>query len=182
MQQNLYYLGFEYDVADKIFKYKAPDDIAKNQEIKQKWKGDKNATRTVFSARYWSKGDLYYCTHLAYSIEVKDFDDDWFICITPTWSVTINGHKKSRIGYKKVIQKKKMERNQAVYNHLRFLKYKLTYRDLFTIDYPFITFHALQQFTTQQVIDEEDWLNNELLDFENNLQDIEAPQDIKNED
>jgi hypothetical protein len=203
LQQILYKLKFEWDKEDKIFRYKLPEKhkfeidslwIAKslekekgfnykgkNLEHKEKWKGDKDATRTVFKSKYWEKGKVYYCTHFAFSVDIVDFDSQYFLCLNPTWLVTINGNRKSKIGYKKVSQLKKLERNKSVYNHLRFISYKLMYRDLFTQSYPFIQFQNLLTLEIDKVIDEDTWLKVASEEEKEILQDKEEPNDIKDE-
>lgn len=204
LQQILYKLNFEWDKKDKIFKYKLPDkhkfeienlSIAKssssnqkgfsfkgkNLQHKERWKGDKEAKRTVVKSNYWEKGQLYYCTHFAFSIDIMDFNDEYFLCINPTWAVTINGNRKSKVGYKKVSQLKKLERNKSVYNHLRFISYKLMHRDLFTMDYPFIHFQSLLSLEVDKIIDEDTWLGIASEDEKEILQDKEEPNDIEYE-
>lgn len=181
LQHILYKLRFEWDREDKIFKYMVPLPIDKSFEHKEKWKGDKQAKRTVFKSKYWEKGNIYYCTHFASSIDIVDFDSQYFLSINPTWLVTINGHRKSKIGYKKVSQLKKLERNKSVYNHLRFLSYKLMYEDLFTQSYPFIQFQNLLKFEIDKVIDEDAWLKVASEEEKETLQDMEEPNDIKDE-
>ncbi|TXK37900.1 DUF4365 domain-containing protein [Pontibacter qinzhouensis] len=182
MQQVLYKQKFEWDVEDKLFRYIAPNPIEGNFEKKESWVGTKQAKRTVFKARYWDKGKFHYCTHFAFSIDIKDFGDRWYLCINPTWAVTVNGQRKSKVGYKKVSQLKKLERNSSVYNHLRFITYKLTYRDFFTRDYPYLQFHQLASFKTDIMLDEKGWLNTETEEESKLLRDIEAPIDIRDED
>jgi hypothetical protein len=203
LQQILYKLRFEWDSEDKIFKYILPEKhkfeidnltIAKslenekgfnykgkNLEHKEKWKGDKEAQRTVVKSNYWEKGKVYYCTHFAFSIDIVDFDNQYFLCLNPTWLVTINGNRKSKIGYKKVSQLKKLERNKSVYNHLRFISYKLMYSDLFTKNYPFIQFQNLLKLKIDKVIDEDAWLKVASEEEKETLQDKEEPNDIKDE-
>ncbi len=203
LQQILYKLKFEWDREEKIFVYKLPEKhkseidnlkIAKsleeekgfsykgkNLEHKEKWKGDKEAQRTVVKSNYWEKGKVYYCTHFAFSVDIVDFDNQYFLCLNPTWLVTINGNRKSKIGYKKVSQLKKLERNKSVYNHLRFISYKLMYRDLFTQDYPFVQLENLLELEIDKVIDEDTWLKVASEEEKEILQDTEEPNDIKDE-
>ncbi len=182
LQQLLYKLDFIWDNEDKYFRYNYTKEIDKDIIHKERWVGNKSAKRTVFKTKYWEKGKIYYCTHFAFETETVDFNDNWYICISPTWAVTINGYKKSRIGYKKVSDKKKLERNNAVYNHIRFIKFKLKYRDIFTKDYPFIEFIDFETFKTDKVIDEDLWLNSENSEEQQLLADTEKPEDIRNEE
>jgi hypothetical protein len=182
LQQLLFKLDFVWDNEDKYFKYNYKKTIDKDIDFKERWVGSKSAKRTVFKAKYWEKGKIFYCTHFAFETETIDFDSIWYLCISPTWAVTINGNRKSQIGYKKVRDKKKLERNTSVFNHLRFVKYKLKYRDMFTNNYPFLEFVDLVSFTTENVIDENLWMKSENVEELQLLSDEENPSDISNED
>lgn len=182
LQQVLFKLDFVWDNEDKYFKYHYHKSIDKDIIFKERWVGSKSAKRTVFKAKYWEKGKIFYCTHFAFEVETVDFDNSWFLCISPTWAVTINGNRKSKIGYKKVRDKKKLERNTSVFNHLRFIKYKLKYRDMFTNSYPFIDFVDLVSFKSETVIDEQLWMKSENVEELQLLTDDEKPIDINNED
>lgn len=182
LQQLLFKLNFIWDNEDKYFKYNYNKPIDKDIDFKERWVGNKSAKRTVFKAKFWEKGQIFYCTHFAFETETVDFDKNWYLCINPTWAVTINGNRKSQIGYKKVRDKKKLERNTSVFNHVRFIKYKLKYRDMFTNNYPFIEFVDLESFTTENVIDESLWMKSENVDELQLLTDDENPIDISNED
>jgi hypothetical protein len=182
MQQLLYKLDFIWDNEDKHFRYNFKGTIDKDIDHKERWVGNNSAKRTVFKSKFWEKGKLFYCTHFAFETETVDFDNSWYLCISPTWAVTVNGYKKSQIGYKKVRDKKKLERNTSVYNHLRFIKYKLKYRDMFSNNYPFIEFIDLETFTTTNVIDESLWMKSENIEELQLLVDEENPIDFKNED
>jgi hypothetical protein len=102
------------------------------------------------------------------------------LCVRPTWTVSINGGRKSRVSYKSVKALKKLERNKSVYNHLRFITYKLAYRDLFAKAYPFINFNELASFPTERIIDEEEWLRHEDEDESTLLGDSEEPTELDN--
>ena len=182
LQQLLYKINFIWDNDDKHFRYNYTKEIEDDIIHKESWVGNNAAKRTVFKSKYWEKGNLYYCTHFAFETETFDFNENWFLCINPTWSVTINGYKKSKIGYKKVSDKKKLERNNAVYNHIRFIKYKLTYIDMFTIVYPFLEFSDFVTFKTDVIIDEDLWMNTENIEEQRLMSDMENPEDTINED
>ncbi len=203
LQQILFKLNFIWDRDDKIFKYMLPEKhkfeienlmIAKsleaekgfnykgkNLEHKESWKGDKFAQRTVIKSNYWEKGRVYYCTHFAFELDIMDFGNEYYLCINPTWLVTINGNRKSKIGYKKVSQLKKLERNKSVFNHLRFITYKLLYRDLFNAGYPFINFQNILKLEINKTIDESSWVATEEQEEKELLQDKEEPKDIDDE-
>jgi Domain of unknown function (DUF4365) len=180
LKQHLYKLNFEWDVDDNVFRYIAPKPITKNIDIKEQWTGLKRATRTVFKAKYYEENKVYYCQHFAFAADFKDFGNEWFLCIRPTWTVSINGGRKSRVSYKTVKALKKLERNKSVYNHLRFITYKLTFQDLFHKNYPFILFNDLAKFQTDKIIDEHEWLKFEDEEESSLLADVEEPTEIQN--
>ena len=179
LKQHLYKLNFEWDKDDNVFRYIAPKNLTDKMEVKEQWTGLKKATRTVFKANYYAENKVYYCQHFAFAADFKDFSGKWFLCIRPTWTVSINGGRKSRVAYKTVKALKKLERNKSVYNHLRFITYKLTYRDLFQGEYPFILFQNLAKFSTDRIINENEWLKSEDEEETSLLVDSEEPTEIQ---
>lgn len=179
LKQHLYKLNFEWDMDDNVFRYIAPQNLSDKMEIKEHWTGIKKAKRTVFKAKYYAENKVFYCQHFAFAADFKDFGGKWFLCIRPTWTVSINGGRKSRVSYKTVKALKKLERNKSVYNHLRFITYKLNYRDLFQDEYPFILFQNLAKFPTDRIIDENEWLKLEDEEETSLLFDNEEPNDIE---
>lgn len=181
LQQMLFKIGYEWQYEEELFRVIAPLILKDKLVIQQGWKGDKKATRTVFKANYYAKFNVFYCQHFAFSIDIKDFNDDWFLCINPSWTVSINGKQKSQVSHKRVKALKRLERNKSVYNHLRFIAYELSYRDLFIPEYPFLSFQGLEKSETDKVIDEAEWLRTEESDELNVLKDSEEPSEIQDE-
>lgn len=169
LQQMLFKLGYEWQPDEELFRVIAPLPLNDKAVIEEKWKGDKKATRTIFKANFSEKVKRYYCQHFAFSVIVKDFDDEWFLCINPDWTVSINGRQKSQVSHKKVKVLKRLERNKSVYNHLRFIAFKLIHGDLESIEHPllaapkyrFLEFHHLENAAIDKVIDDKDWLHKE---------------------
>lgn len=180
LKQHLYKLNFEWDIDENIFRYIAPKPITKNIEIKEQWTGLKKARRTVFKAKYYEENKKFYCQHFAFAADFKHFGNKWFLCIRPTWTVSLDGGRKSLVSYKSVKALKKLERNKSVYNHLRFITYKLTYQDLFHKNYQFILFNDLARFQTDKIIDENEWLKFEDEEEISLLIDAEEPTEIQN--
>lgn len=179
LKQHLYKLNFEWDMDDNVFRYIAPKNLTDKMEVKEQWTGLKKAKRTVFKANYYAENKVYYCQHFAFAADFKDFGGKWFLCIRPTWTVSINGGRKSRVAYKTVKALKKLERNKSVYNHLRFITFKLTYRDLFQGEYPFVLFQNLAKFPTDRIINENEWLKSEDEEETSLLVDNEEPTEIQ---
>ena len=97
VQQHLYKLGYEWQPEETLFRVIAPNVLEDKLEIKQGWEADKKATRTIFKSNYYEKFNVFYCQHFAFSIDIKEFDNEWFLCINPTWTVSINGKRKSQV-------------------------------------------------------------------------------------
>lgn len=174
---------FEWISEEGIFRFIAPEKLSNKLEIKEKWKGAKTASRTVLKVSLSEKTKRFYCTHFAFEADFKEFNGDWYICINPTWAVSIDGKQKSRLAYKEVSKKKKLERNQSVLNHLRFIVYQLIYRDMFTYYYQHILFDKLDCFIVEQVIHDSAWIKAEDKEELQHLEDGEAPNEneFKNE-
>jgi len=181
VQQILYKAGYEWRPDEELFRVIAPFPVNKNKELKQTWTGDKKAERTVFKAKYYEKTTKYYCQHFAFSIDIKEFNNEWFLCINPTWTVSIDGKQKSKVAYKTVKAMKRLERNKSVYNHLRFIVYQLSYTDLFRFAYPYLSFDGLEKFETDVIIDEIEWLKSEEAEEIAVLTDLEEQTANKNE-
>jgi hypothetical protein len=190
LQQMLFKLGYEWKPDEELFRIIAPDIIKDLVEIKEEWKDEKKATRTLFKAKFYEKFKVHYCQHFAFSITVKSFNDDWYLCINPDWTVSIDGGRKSQVSHKTVKALKKLERNKSVYNHLRFIAFKLTHGDLYSFEhpllappkYPFLEFHNLEKAMIDKVIDDKEWLHKEDADEKKKLEDIDASESESEEE
>lgn len=176
VQQHLYKAGYEWRKDEELFRVIAPAPLKHGLELKQSWTGDKKAERTVFKAKYYEANQKHYCQHFAFSIDVRRFGEEWFLCINPTWTVSIDGKQKSSVAYKTVKAMKRLERNKSVYNHLRFVVFQLTDSTLFRPAYPFLSFIGLENFETDFVIDEGEWLRTEEKDEIKFLEDLEEQE------
>lgn len=177
VQQTLYKRGYEWRREEELFRFRAPDSLTDGLKERRSWKVEKRATRTVFKAKYYEKNKVFYCQHFAFSIDVKDFDNEWFLCINPTWTVSINGKQKSKVAHKTVKAMKGLERNRSVFNHLRFIAYELRFVNLYTPAYRFIDFHDLVTEQTNRVIDDAEWLRTESAEDAEILSDVEEMQE-----
>lgn len=181
VQQILYRRGYEWRRDEELFRVIAPLTLKDNLKSKRTWQLGKKATRTVFKAKYYEKFNVFYCQHFAFSIDVKDFGDNWYLCINPTWTVSINGKKKSLVAHKTAKALKRLERNKSVFNHLRFVVHQLTFTDLYTHAYDFLQFRDLETESTSKVIDDIRWLKKESQEEAELSQDIEERLEDPNE-
>jgi hypothetical protein len=89
--------------------------------------------------------------------------------LTPEWFITFpardgSGLRKSKFGHTRISYIKRLERNQAVFNHLKFITYKLSFGDsttLFRERYKFLTFGRLKSFESYPMVTDDDWLKKE---------------------
>ena len=150
--------GIEWFGKKKIFRFANNYDNPSEKRIK--WKGKKEATKTVISAIRYKKDNHIICfRNLAFHCAFINIDSKWYIVINPTWSFTNTyGYKQSRFEPYYMSGIKRMENNKSVYNYYRFFGYYLAYNDLFTKPYPFISIHPISPLTLLPRIDEIKWL------------------------
>ena len=109
---------------ERVFVFLPETVELKRREIN--WYGKVNAKRTVFEAYKKKKSEgISYCKHLAFKTFYRRYEEKWFIEIVPTWYISYDGYNKSRFGYEKIKFFKRLERNQSVFNHLKFITYFL---------------------------------------------------------
>jgi hypothetical protein len=124
-----------------------------------KWKGKKEATKTViFEMINKKEGHIICYRSLAFRASFDSFDSKWFVVINPTWSFTNpGGYHPSRFESSYMSGLKRMENNNSIYNYFRFFGYYLSFVDLFTADYPYIKIRQAKSFTFSPSIDEKVW-------------------------
>jgi hypothetical protein len=109
---------------ERMFRFRPPKLI---RSRKVTWKNKKAATRTVVK-EVWNK-DKTQITHfqqLSFRIQSFLSESTWFLAITPTWSYTYNGYQTHKFESDLITQKKKLESNNAVYQHFMFISYCLS--------------------------------------------------------
>jgi len=180
LKQKLFKMKIEWFHEDSIFAFMPQEENYKTR--KEKWHGRKDVTREVFVAkRSASDPDkIYYCRHLAFACKFELLDDRWYLSITPDWFITYLAKddklRKSKFGYEKVAKLKRLEKNQSVFNHLKFLVYKLKYGDpetLFRRGYPFLSFGKLVSFESYPKVTDLDWLKKEKKAAQNSMRDTQ---------
>jgi hypothetical protein len=178
--RKLHHLNIKYYSNSGVYVYMQKDDNSLKRQ--ERWHSKNDATRTVFEMKMNKKDSskVFYCKHLALCANFYDFDGKWFVCISPEWFITFDGKKESYYGYKQISYLKKKERNNQVFNHLKFIVYQLKQKvqdDLFTksFDYKFLTFKSLDNVLAYPALDDNNWYQNESNASKSLLLDTETP-------
>lgn len=164
--RKLHHMNIKYYKDKGMYVYMAEDEkLAKRLE---RWHGKNDATRTVFEAKMKKKDEtqIFYCKHFAFRTNFYDFDNKWYVAISPEWFITYDGKKESFYGYKQISYLKKKERNNQVFSHLKFITHQLNKRlkdDLFNtqFDYKFLTFKSLESVVAYPALNDDSWYQNE---------------------
>lgn len=124
-----------------------------------KWKGKKEATKTViFEMMNKKEGHIICFRSLAFRASFESFDDKWYLVLNPTWSFTNpGGYQESRFEPDYMSGIKRLENNNAIYNYFRFFGYYLSYFDLFTKDYPHLKIKSASSFQFSPRLEEKVW-------------------------
>jgi hypothetical protein len=149
--------GIEWFHKRGIFRF-ANNQIAPKQK-KMKWKGKKEATKTViFEMMNKKEGHIICFRSLAFRASFESFDEKWFLVVNPTWSFTNpGGYKPSRFESAYMSGIKRLENNNAIYNYFRFFGYYLSYFDLFTKEYPYLKIGTATSFSFSPKLEEKVW-------------------------
>jgi Domain of unknown function (DUF4365) len=122
-------------------------------------------SREVF--RGYPIDDPYYYRHSAFEGHFRRFEGDWFLQITPTYYFSYNGYDEDRNADVYLGGIKRLERNDAVAGQLlmwaEFLGPK---GDLFTPEYPHLSFGHLAFFEASAGIDDAVWTAREVVSDE----------------
>jgi hypothetical protein len=169
--------GIEWFSKRGIFRF-ANNQIAPKQK-KMKWKGKKEATKTViFEMMNKKEGHIICFRSLAFRASFESFDGKWYLVVNPTWSFTNpGGYKESRFGPDYMSGIKRLENNNAVYNYFRFFGYYLSYYDLFTKDFPHLKIQAATSFQFSPKLEEKVWRPVKLPEKKSTALDIELSPD-----
>jgi Domain of unknown function (DUF4365) len=152
-----YYFALNDDLSDKLVK----------------WKDLKWSRRTVFAA-YKSKKDptrVMYYRHLGFDARFHRFAGQWYLEITPTYHFTTDGRKEHPFASDLNSGIKRIEKNAAVYAHIRFWSYVLTESDLFSASRSpsFITLVQPRDFDVDFGIPEREWIARADIEEKNRL-------------
>ena len=99
---------------------------------KEKWKGKKQAVRTVYELKMRKKDPekVDHHKHLAFRLTFSSHGNRWHAQIVPTYLHTFNGYVKSFYNDKLLARQKRLDRNPAVRNAVRFIAFFLARADI----------------------------------------------------
>jgi hypothetical protein len=132
----------------------------------------KNTSRFVFRG-YYKKTEqkIGYYRHSAFFGKFLRFGDTWYLEISPHYRFTTNGYRLSRFSDTQLSAIKRIELNPAILGQIVMWAEYLSRRpDLFTKEYPFLTFGNLISFDLEHGFDDDAWLNRE--DEDNQMLDV----------
>ena len=123
-----------------------------------------HTSRMVFQG-YKKKKDptqISHYRHSAFFGQFYNFDNKWYLEISPTYHFTWDGYKPSIFREDQLKGIKQLERNPAVLGQVVMWAEHLKEKpDLFKKPYPFLTFGSLVQFEIQAGFDDKTWLKKE---------------------
>jgi len=155
--QLCHHKGLQWFPEKYILRFANNRDVPNTKRIK--WKGKKEATKTViFEIISKKEGHIVCYRNLAFKPEFEQLGDKWFLVVNPTWSYTNPyGYKTSHFESKYMAGIKRLENNGSIYNYFRFFGYYLSYSDLFTKEYPYLKIQSPFTLTMLPALDEKSW-------------------------
>ncbi len=123
LQQLLFYKDIQWSNKDKSYKFKPPKALG---ERKVTWKNKKSATRTVVK-EIWNtdRTQIIAFQQLSFKTQVIRSSEKWLLAISPSWRFTYDGRIPHKNESKMITDKKKLENNNAVYQHFMFIAFCL---------------------------------------------------------
>ena len=187
LQQLLYHRGVFWQHKERLFCFGPPDDGSMKRY--ESWADKKNATREVFKRvpKRDAPDDIYYCKHLAFRAAFHVVDSRWYTSVKPEWFFSFDGYRRWPWGAKKIDFLKRKEKNQAVFNHVKFLAFFLRWQqplDLFRElpVYPFLTFGQLESLPGLPQLNDDVWRSHEAEATRSKLLDPEGVIPLELED
>ena len=121
IKELLHYKEIQFSTKDRLFRFRPPKSLT---ERKVTWKNKNKATRTVFK-EIWNreKTQIICFRQLAFKTQSFRSENNWYVSITPTWSFTYDGYSNHKLESDFITNKKKLETNNAVYQHFMFISY-----------------------------------------------------------
>lgn len=148
--------GIQWYAQRKTFRFAN----SKPPKVKQvKWKGKKEATKTViFEMINKKEGHVICYRSLAFKASFLNYETEWYLVINPTWSFTNpGGYRESRFESAYMAGIKRLENNNSVFNYFRFFSYYLAYTDLFTPEFPYLKVHTPEPISMSPSLKEAKW-------------------------
>lgn len=141
----------------EVFRFANNQTVPNQKRIK--WKGKKEATKTViFEMHNKKEGHIVCFRNLAFKSSFINIDEYWYLVLNPTWSFTNpGGYHQSRFEPAYMAGIKRLESNGSVYNYFRFFSYFFSYKDLFTPAYRYMEIHAAEELSISPKLEEKAW-------------------------
>lgn len=129
-------------------------------ERRESWKGAVDADRYVVKAIRAKKDQtrIVCYRHQAFRSRFDRFGSSWYLVVEPTYHFTSDGQRPSGYREEYLSGLKRIEKNQAVANNVRFWEAFLTRQDLFTKPNESLGFSRVLRFGADFGIAEEAWL------------------------
>lgn len=184
LQKTLTELCFNKEIEfynpQNIYRF-ANNQIAPNKK-RVKWKGKKEATKTViFEIINKKEGHIVCFRSLAFKSNFINVEKNWYLLINPTWSFTNpGGYKPSRYESSYMSGLKRLENNQTVFNYFRFFAFYLSSSDLFNPQYKYLKINRPVELSLSPQLDEKKWKPEKSIQIEidNEIIDIDEDKEI----
>ena len=110
-----------YHRRDRLFRFMPKDEADTARKVT--WKDKKQATRTVYSRIMHTKDEfkVYAHRHFGFDLTFTAIGDEWYCVIYPSWVFTYKLHRRHLDNDKLVSNKKRLEKNHSVRDHVRFI-------------------------------------------------------------
>lgn len=155
IKEKLHHKKIEWNPKENVFRYKL---FKKGYPRKLSWKKKNLSKKTVvFLIKSKADSHIICYRHLAFKYSVNNYNDKWFIAITPTWSFTSNGIRKSRFSASYMSGLKRIENNKSVYFYFRMIAYDLGNIDLFTSGLKYLEFGNPNSYSFAPIIYDNYW-------------------------
>lgn len=122
LQQKLYRLSIHWQHKEKEFIFMPLGD----QRVRTiKWKDQQTGTRTVYRQlpNMKDKTKIYCHEHFAFATSFYKFGSRWYLAVKPDWFYSTNGYDRAWYAIEdKRSYKKRVEANQNVSTHVRFIQ------------------------------------------------------------
>lgn len=163
----------------ELFRFANNQDVPNQKRIK--WKGKKEATKTViFEMHNKKEGHVVCFRSLAFKSSFIKIDESWHLVLNPTWSFTNpGGYDQSRFEPAYMAGIKRLESNGSVYNYFRFFSYFFSYKDLFTPAYPYMEIHAAEELSISPRLEEKAWKPIKIIEKKTAEMDIDIKADTE---
>lgn len=147
----------EWYAKRELFRFTNNQDMPNQKRVK--WKGKKEATKTViFEMQNKKAGHIVCFRSLAFKTSFLNIEPHWYLVLNPTWSFTNpGGYLQSRFEPAYMAGIKRLESNGSVHNYFRFFSYYFSHKDLFTPGYQYMEIHAAESLSISPKLEEKAW-------------------------